>query len=256
MLQSDMSWHHPISSDRQDGLMDSYLPNPQPPHPTAQPTTDWDLFTSPADFENTINALQVGASSATAREPSYDLFNTNPNTFGPTSRFRSDSSSSSYSEHSPNMPVTYDYLYGPQSANISPPSSAVNTRPNTASYGFISPEAVAPPSFAELMMDSQSAQFAYQQQLSPTSQHRFNLGGYDIQSPNPMNIRAPIRHASSSSPYVQSPAFHQNAFDPQLSAPLVKREELPFNFGASVGINPAYPAQHQFDSSDLQSFIR
>ncbi|KAG8904009.1 hypothetical protein FRB99_002389 [Tulasnella sp. 403] len=296
MLSSDMSWHHPVSSDRQhDPLqVDPYHHQQQQNTPHQQPaqsTNEWDIFASPVEFENTITALNVNVPNPPLREPSYDLFNAAPSTFGPT-RFRSDSSASSYAGNaSPQIPTSsYDFLYNPQSATVSSPSSAHSTRPSSASFtynpaqsGTISPDAVAPPTFAELMMDRSSStassspndifNVSYQQPQS--NQQRYPISAtspYDLTSSPQQHqhiqqhqqyvARPPIRHsAHSMPPNAYNPSAttspFSGAFDPSAtlaaSAPLVKREDVPFNFAPGpIG----YPSHQQQDAHDLQSFIR
>lgn len=295
MLSSDMSWH-PVSSDRQqDALHVDTFTHHHPPsssssstQPPQQPT-EWDLFTNPADFEHTINAFSAGASSVPSapgslREPSYDLFSSAPNSFGPSTRFRSDSAASSFDNASPTLPTgSYDYFYSsqPPSASVSSPSSAAPTRPSTASFSYgpsatISPDAVAPPSFAELMIDrnapapSSSPEFhfggGYQQQQLPVQQNRFPMNSFDL-NVGPASPRSSmpgqylsrgqgLRHSTQPMASYNNAPF-SNGFDSSGpltgsgGGPLVKREDIPFGFPAQnpMGVFPN-------EGHDLQSYIR
>ncbi|KAG8918887.1 hypothetical protein FRC01_001595 [Tulasnella sp. 417] len=356
MLSSaaDMTWHHPVSSDRQHDLqLDPYATtNPhhqQSAHPQHSPVTphhpqhpgDWDIFASPVAFVDPINGLDVNAppqhtpavpAAATGnpmREPSYDLFSAAPNSFGPTTRFRSDSSASSSYNTNPAHPTASpttgsygDYLYGSgqPAGQVSSPSSAHSTRPPSASFaggypptnagpGTISPDAVGPPSFAELMVDRGSsapsagpeyspynafAQPPHQQGLGAQAPGapagtRFQMSPYDLASPpqqhqyiqpQQQQQRPGLPHSSRSMPAVYNTngtassatttsgamptsPFSSGAFDPSAtlaaSAPLVKREDVPFNFATSSGAPGGVPFStnpHQGDGNDLQSFIR
>ncbi|KAG9018854.1 hypothetical protein FRB90_008967 [Tulasnella sp. 427] len=349
MLSSaDMTWHHPVSSDRQHDLqLDPY--HQQSAHPQQSPVTphhpqhapDWDIFASPVAFTDPINGLDVNGghhapavpASATAgnpmREPSYDLFTTTvPNSFGPTGRFRSDSTASSSYNTNPTHPTASpttgsynDYLYGQPAGAVSSPSSAHSTRPPSASFtggypptgsgpGTISPDAVGPPSFAELMVDQTSsapsagpeyspynafAQPPHQQGLGSAAPGapggtRFQMSPYDLASPpqqhqyiqpqHHQQQRPGLPHSSRSMPAVYTnngtassattpgamppSPFSTGAFDPSAtlaaSAPLVKREDVPFNFATSApAAAPGVPFSTnplQGDGNDLQSFIR
>lgn len=299
MLSSDMSWHHPVSSDRQlDPLHPDPFHQPQQAHPQQQPHqqpgADWDIFASPVEFGHAINPLNVNVPVQTgpisAREPSYDLFNTAPDTFGPSGRFRSDSSASSSNAYAPPTASptagSYDYLYSQNP--VSSPSSAHPTRPSSASFsypsaphsGTISPDAVAPPSFAELMIDRQSSSgassstaadyspFAAFQQPQQQGQRQqstsgFQMPPYDLASPPQQYIQRPgLRHSAQSMPAsafsaASASPFTSGAFDPSAqlaaSAPLVKREDVPFSFVPGA-YNPQHSLQH--DGDNLQSFIR
>ncbi|KAG9022675.1 hypothetical protein FRB95_014450 [Tulasnella sp. JGI-2019a] len=297
MLSSDMSWHHPVSSDRQQDALhvDTYHQQPAAATQPQQQPTEWDLFTNPADFETSINAFSssVGVSSTpgSLREPSYDLFNSAPSSFGPSSsRFRSDSAASSFDNPSPTLPNgSYDYFYSsnPTSATVSSPSSAVSTRPSTASFGYppsatISPDAVAPPSFAELMIDrnasssgapasaSASPEFHFgypqssQQQLPlhGGQQSRFPMNNFDLNVgpasptssiPGQYLTRQGLRHSAPGMSSYNGTAF-SNGFDSSASmgsAPLVKREDISFGFPQQNPLGSAFQEGH-----DVQSFIR
>ncbi|KAG8950977.1 hypothetical protein FRC03_012676 [Tulasnella sp. 419] len=258
MLSSDMSWHHPISQDRQDSLpLDPFAQSQHQHHP--QPSSEWDIFAAPSEFDQSITFQQP---QQPQQQREYDLFSSNQNSFGPP-RFRSDSSPSSFGNASPPLPVSsYEYLYNPSqpsSAAVSPPPSAVSTRPSTAysySADTISPGAVAPPTFAELMMDRQSSA------SSSSTAADFTAFGYQQPQRFPFEIQSPpasapvqsfsnivrpnLRHNAQSLPAFTTP---YSLADPSIN-PLVKREEVPFNF-APANIN-AYP----HDSHDVQSFIR
>ncbi|KIO25904.1 hypothetical protein M407DRAFT_243913 [Tulasnella calospora MUT 4182] len=348
-----MTWHHPVSSDRQHDLqLDPYATtNPhhqQSAHPQQSPVTphhpqhpgDWDIFASPVAFVDPINGLDVNgppqhtpavpaaSSGNPMREPSYDLFSAAPNSFGPTTRFRSDSSASSSYNTNPAHPTASpttgsygDYLYGSgqPAGGVSSPSSAHSTRPPSASFtggypptnagpGTISPDAVGPPSFAELMVDRGSsapsagpeyspynafAQPPHQQGLGAQGAPgapggtRFQMSPYDLASPpqqhqyiqpQQQQQRPGLPHNSRSMPAVYNGTassatttsgamptspFSSGAFDPSAtlaaSAPLVKREDVPFNFATSSGAPGGVPFStnpHQGDGNDLQSFIR
>lgn len=293
MLSSDMSWHHPVSSDRQQDALhvDTFVhpahqqqpQQPNQPQANGQPT-EWDLFTNPADFESSINAFNssvpVSSAPGSLREPSYDLFSSAPNSFGPSSsRFRSDSAASSFDNPSPTLPNgSYDYFYSsqPASATVSSPSSAVSTRPSTAGFNnyaqsaTISPDAIGPPSFSELMIDRNGApagaasgspefHFGYPNQPSVQQQgagasNRFPLNNFDMGvGPASPSYRQGMRQPSGGASYNQQP--FSNAFDssaPIGSAPLVKREDIPFGFPAAQNHLGVFPQE----GHDVQSFIR